>query len=143
MEIGQNQIKRFNEFKDLIAPASTNPVVVRQDTERTFQYYIRNCVWPKEVYKVTIENQKEIVVRTTNKKYFKKLRIEDMERQKIPLEEKGLTYEHKGTTLTIQYKKPEKIRQIEYVKKEKVSEMNRASNQGQGPRDGDVQCPNQ
>ena len=50
------------------------PVVSRVDTPREFCWRIRNLPYGPEVYAVTAEGR-EIVVRTSNKKYFKRIQV--------------------------------------------------------------------
>ena len=63
---------------------------------------------------VTIDTeQNQIVVRTANKKYFKRIDVEVLDRMRIPLEEGLLSWEHENSTLIIQYKKPAQVVQKE------------------------------
>ena len=43
----------------------------------------------------------EIVVKTANKKYYKRIKISDMARKKLPLEEKELTWVYQNSTLVL------------------------------------------
>ena len=63
--------------------------------------------WPKDVYSLEIDHAKqEIVVRTSNKKYFKRFDIPDLKRIKINLEESALGWKFQNNTLIIGYDKP-------------------------------------
>ena len=53
------------------------------------------------------------MVRTTNKKYFKRINIEDMDWIQLPLEESSLQWSHENNTLIIQYLKPKQLMQFE------------------------------
>jgi DPCD protein family len=45
------------------------PQFTRRDTERSFQWRIRNLPYPADTYAVTVDEEKQqIVVRTSNKK---------------------------------------------------------------------------
>jgi len=66
--------------------SSTAPALVRKDTRQMFQWRIRNLPYPKEVYSVTAEDG-HLVIRTTVKKYFKKLTIPELDLLKLPLEQ--------------------------------------------------------
>ena len=78
------------------------PQCIRRDTRRAFQWRIRNLAYPLPTYIVKIENEREIVVRTTNKKYFKKIQIPDLDRCRIPLDSENLAFAHANNTLIIQ-----------------------------------------
>ena len=53
-------------------------------------------------------------MRTSNKKYFKRITIEDMQRARLKLQpEDSLSWNHESNTLVIQYKKPPPILQRE------------------------------
>ena len=91
---------------------SSNPVVRRKDTLNAFQWRIRNLPYPIDTYNLSIEGN-QIVVRTSNKKYFKKLDIPDLERLELPLEEAPLTFAHANNTLIITYKKPSAVLDFE------------------------------
>ena len=45
-------------------------------------------------------------VRTANKKYFKRIDVEELDRVRVPLEEALLSWTHENSTLIVQYKKP-------------------------------------
>jgi len=71
------------------------------------------------------------VVRTSNKKYFKRISVEDMERAKLPLSGGALTWSHENATLIIQYKKPAAVLQARPPRaRARVVRVSRA-----GPRD--------
>ncbi|KAG5474450.1 hypothetical protein LSCM1_03234 [Leishmania martiniquensis] len=110
IEVGTEAPSR-NLDRTLIVEASGSPVVVRQDTKENYVVRIRNLPYPRDVFSVAIEREDgdtvgKIVVRTSNKKYFKRLDIPDLERARIPLESAHLSYDVKHQTLIIQYKKP-------------------------------------
>lgn len=53
----------------MMSEAGSNPFMSRKDSRSHFVWRIRNLVWPKETYKVSIdEKDRKIIVRTTNKK---------------------------------------------------------------------------
>lgn len=90
---------------DLMRASSSNPILVRKDRPHAFEWRIRNLPYPKPTYEVTVDGD-QIVVRTTNKKYYKRITIEDMQRARLPLEEAAVEWTHENATLIIQYKKP-------------------------------------
>eukprot|EP01060_Flectonema_neradi_P000734 TRINITY_DN10454_c4_g1_i1.p1 TRINITY_DN10454_c4_g1~~TRINITY_DN10454_c4_g1_i1.p1 ORF type:complete len:213 (+),score=33.98 TRINITY_DN10454_c4_g1_i1:61-639(+) len=104
-EIGGSTIGSGNEF---LQESSKNPLLVRSDDATTFEWRIRNLPYPKDVYKVAVENS-EIVVRTTNKKYFKKISIPDMRRLNLPLDNSEVSWKHAHNTLIISYSKPQPV----------------------------------
>ena len=87
-EIGQPMETAFDPSADFLAPSSKNPIFIRKDSESHFEWRIRNLTYPKEVYSVEIDhNKQEIVLRTSNKKYYKRFDIPDMKRLDIKLED--------------------------------------------------------
>ena len=105
-EVGEPPARMTIE-NDLMQPSNANPALVRKDRVNAFEWRIRNLPYPKPTYSVTVdEEQRQLVVRTTNKKYFKRIDIEDLDRMKLPIEEKALSWTHENNTLVIQYRKP-------------------------------------
>ena len=122
-------------------PSSVNPVLVRKDRVNAFEWRIRNLPYPKPTYSVTIDpEQRQVVVRTANKKYFKRIDIEDLDRMRLPLEEKALSWTHENNTLIIQYLKPKQVLQFEQQNK---AERLAAPDESQQKPDGDVDCKQQ
>lgn len=92
---------------DLLRVSAANPILARKDRPHAFEWRVRNLSYPRSTYSVTIDTeQNQIVVRTSNKKYFKRIDVEELDRMRIPLEEASLSWEHENSTLIIQYKKP-------------------------------------
>jgi hypothetical protein len=76
--------------------------MIRKDTNKEFQYRIRNLNFPKENFVVECDKTKdEIVIKTLNKKYYKRFDIPDLKRLKIPLDEKNLKVNFMNNTLII------------------------------------------
>ena len=99
---------------DTLRPSAANPVLVRVDRPHAFEWRIRNLPYPKATYSVSIDHeQRQVVVRTANKKYFKRISIEDLDRMRLPIEEKALSWTHENNTLIVQYKKPAAVNWIE------------------------------
>lgn len=110
VEVGTDSHSR-NLARGVIVEASGSPVVMRQDSKDAYIIRIRNLPYAKEVFFVSVERRDgdavgEIVVRTSNKKYFKRLDLPDMVRAGIALEPDRLSFDVKHETLIIQYKKP-------------------------------------
>ncbi|KAL9656434.1 hypothetical protein ABK040_005199 [Willaertia magna] len=130
-----------NQMNDFLKPSSTNPIFIRKDTNEYFQFRIRNCFYSKDNYEILIndENNEEIIIKTKNKKYYKRFNISDMKRLKLPLEKNQLSWKLENHTIIISYKKPNKIIQLEREKEHQLIEMKKE----RLPREGDVQCPQQ
>lgn len=111
IEIGTEHSPPSNMTAMDISESLSNPALCRKDTSRAFQWRIRNLPYPLETYDLRVEDD-HIVVRTTNKKYFKRIEIPDMKREGLKLAQADLTYAHANNTLIIQYKKPMKILNI-------------------------------
>mmetsp|Transcript_45160 Transcript_45160/g.118506 ORF Transcript_45160/g.118506 Transcript_45160/m.118506 type:complete len:202 (-) Transcript_45160:274-879(-) len=125
---------------DMLRPSSSNPVLVRKDRPHAFEWRIRNLPYPKSTYSVTVDkDENQIVVRTSNKKYFKRIDVAEMDRMRLHLEEAALAWDHDNSTLIIQYKKPAQVMSVE--KEQKVA---RLSAPEQGPEQvADEQCKQQ
>lgn len=95
----------------LMVPSAASPFCVMLDAKKSFEWRIRNLPYPISTYDVTIDEEtQEIVVRTMNKKYFKRLGIKNMKNMGLSLVAKSLTWTHQHNTLIIRYLKPEKVR---------------------------------
>uniref|UniRef100_A0A7S2DN68 Protein DPCD n=1 Tax=Haptolina brevifila TaxID=156173 RepID=A0A7S2DN68_9EUKA len=136
-EVGEPPARTTIE-NDMMRPSSSNPALVRKDRPHAFEWRIRNLPYPKPTYSVTIDiNENQIVVRTTNKKYFKRIDVADMDRARLPLEEPALSWSHDNNTLIIQYKKPAAV-----LSAEKDAKVARLSAPEQQPQQ-DEQCKQQ
>merc|ERR1712178_272310 len=109
-EVGQTQEAAFDPHTDMMRVSSSNPIFLRKDTPEHFQWRIRNLPYLADVYSVTVDHEKQqIVVRTSNKKYFKRIDVEDLSRVTPPLmlEEERMSWVHQHNTLIISYTKPQ------------------------------------
>ncbi|KAG2461976.1 protein DPCD [Polypterus senegalus] len=121
----------------LIKESSGNPVVMRKDTKTCFQWRIRNLPYSKEVYNLSVEpTERCCIVRTSNKKYYKKLHIPDLDRCQLPLDPSALSYAHANNTLIVSYQKPREILNLEHELQKELKKM-------KGSSDGDVDCKTQ
>lgn len=118
-----------------IIESSSNPVLSRKDTRSALQWRIRNLPYPVDVYQLSCENGK-IVVRTSNKKYFKRIDVPEMELLNLPLEQHLLTWTHAHNTLIISYQKPD---QLLLAEREDMADLRRMHAQ----EDGDLDCKQQ
>lgn len=117
IEVGQVQEAAFDPHSHVLRASSSNPIFLRKDTPEHFQWRIRNLLYPADVYSVTIDDEKQqIVVRTSNKKYFKRIDVPDLSRLNLKLAETSLSWKHQHNTLIISYTRP-----IEVIKAEQES----------------------
>merc|ERR1719484_103002 len=108
-EVGEPPARTTIE-NDMLRVNSSNPVLVRKDRPHAFEWRIRNLPYPKPTYSVAVDtDQNQIVVRTANKKYFKRIDVEELDRMRIPLEESMLSWDQENATLIVQYKKPAQV----------------------------------
>ncbi|XP_077679454.1 protein DPCD isoform X3 [Eretmochelys imbricata] len=113
------------------------PIFMRRDTQTSFQWRIRNLPYPKEVYSVSVEkDQRCCVVRTTNKKYYKKFPIPDLDRFQLPLDAAALSFTYANATLIITYRKPQEILAAEEELQKELKKIKAAN-------DGDGECKTQ
>lgn len=81
---------------------SFQPFLTKRCTRANLEWRIRNLPYPIDNYDVTLnKTDKAIVVRTKNKKYFKTIKIQELERCKEDPEEKLLSIAHQHSTLII------------------------------------------
>ena len=98
----------------MLAISSDQPEILRKDTKDCFQWRVRNIEYPVEVYTIMADTEKnEIVVRTSNKKWFKRISIPDMDRMGLKVEQEGIKFTHANRTLVISYTKPALILEAE------------------------------
>ena len=109
-EIGE-EIKRNNNEDFLIKVNNdNNPIFIRKDTKENFEYRIRNLKGDADNFIVDIDKDKdEIVIRTKNKKYYKRFNIPDLKRLNLNLNENNLKVNFSNNVLVITYKKPIEI----------------------------------
>ncbi|XP_056385473.1 protein DPCD isoform X2 [Hyla sarda] len=123
--------------QDFLKENSSNPVFMRKDTKTSFQWRIRNLPYPKEVYSVTVDKkERSCIVRTSNKKYYKKFSIPDLDRCQLDLDESSLSFAHANNTLIITYQKPKELLALEEELQKELKSMKSTS-------DGDVDCKTQ
>ena len=78
------------------------PVLIRKDTNKEFQFRIRNLNYDKSNFIVECDKTKqELVIKTVNKKYYKRIDIPDMTRNNIALDESNLKVNFLNNTLII------------------------------------------
>ncbi|XP_060906951.1 protein DPCD [Labrus mixtus] len=122
---------------EVIKENCSNPVFMRKDTKSSFQWRIRNLPYPKDVFCVSVEpSERCIIIKTSNKKYYKKFGITDLDRSQLPLDSSALSFTHANNTLIVSYKKPKEILTLEH---ELLKELKKLK----GTSEGDVDCKTQ
>ena len=105
-EIGE-EIKPRSNDEFLIRENDNNPLFIRKDTQKEFQWRIRNLKGDADNFMVECDKDKQqIVIRTKNKKYYKRFGIPDLERLNIKLDENLMKVNFVNNTLVISYTKP-------------------------------------
>ena len=121
-EIGE-EIKPRNNDEFLIKENDNNPLFIRKDTLKEFQWRIRNLKGDADNFMVECDKDKQqIVIRTKNKKYYKRFNIPDLERLNIKLDESLMKVNFVNNTLIISYTKPKEALEAE---KEILEEVRR------------------
>ncbi|XP_070844669.1 protein DPCD [Chaetodon trifascialis] len=122
---------------EVIKENCSNPMFVRKDTKTCFQWRIRNLPYPKDVFSVSVEpSERCIIIKTSNKKYYKKFSVVDLDRSQLPLDSSALSFTHANNTLVVNYKKPKEILTLEL---ELLKELKKLK----GTSEGDVDCKTQ
>ena len=121
-EIGE-EIKPRNNDEFLIKENDNNPLFIRKDTAKEFQWRIRNLKGDADNFMVECDKDKQqIVIKTKNKKYYKRFNIPDLERLNIKLDESLMKVNFVNNTLIISYTKPKEALEAE---KEILEEVRR------------------
>ena len=97
-----------NEKKDVetIELSDKNPVFFRQDTPTQWAWRVRQIPYPPENYEVTVDEAKnQIVIRTKNKKYFKRIDAPNGEKM-VPSE---VNWNWNFNTLVVTHNKPPRV----------------------------------
>ncbi|RZF43055.1 hypothetical protein LSTR_LSTR001233 [Laodelphax striatellus] len=134
VEVGDPE-HQFNNVDSIGLKESSNcPYLVKRITKTSLEWRIRNLPYPPETYSVTADtNERCLVVRTTNKKYFKKIPIPELDRVGMLPDQSLVDFSHKFNTLIITYKKPEPVLQME---KKVIEELKNVKDL----KDGDLDC---
>jgi hypothetical protein len=109
----------------------SKPLFVRQDISTHFQFRIRNLPYEYENYILEIDDSnQEIILKTKNKKYYKRMSIPDLKAgvgETGKLNMKYLNYKHANNTLIISYVKPPFILDLEAKNKVEIKKMGNGS----------------
>uniref|UniRef100_A0A674BHB8 Protein DPCD n=1 Tax=Salmo trutta TaxID=8032 RepID=A0A674BHB8_SALTR len=101
-------------------------------TKTSFLWRVRNLPYPIEVYNISVEPyQRCCIIRTNNKKYYKKFNVPDLDRSQLPLDSSALNFTHANNTLIVSYKKPKEILTIDHELLREVKKL-------KGTNEGDV-----
>lgn len=91
----------------LLQESSTEPFLSKRVTRNALEWRIRNLPYPLATYTITCEGeQRTITVRTSNKKYYKKIEVPEFHRCNFAPKQEDLTVRHQSQTLILSYKKP-------------------------------------
>ncbi|XP_043583790.1 protein DPCD [Bombus pyrosoma] len=134
VEIGDPEPRQNNIEVYGIQESSSAPFITRRITKTALEWRIRNLPYPQNVYSVTAEDDNTITVRTTNKKYFKKIIVPDLERAGLKVAQDRISFRHQYSTLIITYKKPPALLELEKKILNEILQL-------KARKDGDVQCP--
>ncbi|XP_055911197.1 protein DPCD [Eupeodes corollae] len=92
----------------------SEPILSKRVTKHNIEWRIRNLPYSIDTYQVTADKEKRaIVVRTTNKKYYKSINVPELERCSLLPEQDNISIHHQYNTLIITYKKPALLCEME------------------------------
>ena len=112
-EIGE-EIKPRSNDEFLIKENDNNPLFIRKDTPKEFQWRVRNLKGDADNFMVECDKDKQqIVIKTKKKKYYKRFNIPDLERLNIKLDESLMKVNFVNSTLIISYTKPKEALEAE------------------------------
>ncbi|XP_073837203.1 protein DPCD [Musca autumnalis] len=98
----------------VVKVSNTEPILSKRITKKNIEWRIRNLPYPIEVYSVQADAEKHaIIVRTTNKKYYKVIPVPDLDRCGVSPSQDNIMVHHQYNTLIITYKKPEILCEME------------------------------
>ena len=124
----------------MMASQNKNPVFVAQDKPKQFVWRIRNLPYPKDTYALTVDEEKQqLVLRTTNKKYFKRFDVPALKRLGLALDPRLIGCDHKNSTLVVTYEKPPQVLEVEAG--QRASRVKKASGGGGGGGGGGGEAP--
>ncbi|XP_077461933.1 protein DPCD isoform X1 [Stigmatopora argus] len=138
VEVGEPLVCPVTSMEaEMLKENCSNPVFMRKDTKSSFQWRVRNLPYPKDVFNVSVQPpERLIVIKTSNKKYYKKFGIPDLDRMQLPLDNSALSFTHANNTLIVSYKKPKDILSFE---QELMKELKKLK----GTSEGDIDCKTQ
>jgi len=123
-----------------------------RDTPRTWEWRVERLPYAMPTYSVTVDTARDdLVLRTSNKKYFKRWHVPALRRAGLALAEGQVALRHDagraGGTLFVAYTKPPAVAAADAERRERVFEMEALDmeNPGAGgrPGEGDAECAQQ
>jgi len=103
----ERTVNVFDTSSESIAPSNSEPSFSRQDTADHFQWLVENLPHHASTYDITIDTTKQqIVIKTNNRKYYKRIDLPEVAENGLPLDVGLLTWTHSQSTLTVSYAKP-------------------------------------
>lgn len=104
----------FDPSAETIAPSDENPVFMKQDTIDHFQWRISNLPYPESVYDIAVDDRnQQIVVRTQNRKYYKRIDVPELTDFGLHLQNEFLSWRYQRNTLVVSYAKPSKATDLQ------------------------------
>mmetsp|Transcript_89438 Transcript_89438/g.154824 ORF Transcript_89438/g.154824 Transcript_89438/m.154824 type:complete len:238 (+) Transcript_89438:221-934(+) len=104
----------FDPSSETIAPSEESPIFMKQDTIDQFQWRISNLPYPESVYDITVDDRnQQIVVRTQNRKYFKRINVPELTDFGLQLRNELLSWRYQRNTLVVSYAKPSKAASLQ------------------------------
>jgi len=91
-------------------------------TLSTYPVLLPRLIAPSYCPQVDAEAQ-QLVLRTTNKKYFRRWSVDALRRRGLALDATALQLAHEGTTLCIRYRKPLPEVEAEALREKELLEM--------------------
>lgn len=137
LEFGEepSESSRGGSGEMVVAESAAAPFLVNANLPDAWEIKVRNIFYPIETYLLSVDaDAQQLVLRTTNKKYFKRISIPALWRANEVLDEGALSMEHRASTLVIRYRKPASI--VEAERRELDAVMSAA----RSAKDGDVAC---
>lgn len=97
-----------------VRESNTAPLLTKRVTKKNIEWRIRNMPYALEVYNVTASpEQRAIIIRTSNKKYYKVIPVPDLDRCGVAPAQDNISVHHQFNTLIITYKKPDILCEME------------------------------
>ncbi|XP_055307672.1 protein DPCD isoform X2 [Sitodiplosis mosellana] len=86
----------------LVKETDIMPILTKRITRHNIEWRIRNLSYPIETYLIKVDNAKRsIVIRTTNKKYFKEIHVPELSRCNLLPQLDAMSIIHQHNTLII------------------------------------------
>uniref|UniRef100_A0A6M2DIZ7 Protein DPCD n=1 Tax=Xenopsylla cheopis TaxID=163159 RepID=A0A6M2DIZ7_XENCH len=119
-----------------IMESNTEPTLLKRMTRINIEWRIRNLSYPLETYAVSADiNKNCIVVRTTNKKYYKEIDVPELKRTGLKPEQSRISINHQYNTLIITYKKPQEVIDLEKATQVVIADAKMVRGGGGGDMD--------